>query len=206
MALVPPTRHQVVFFNGPRRSGKDTAARFIQTEYPNVRHRKFAGPLKRACAEFFGVRPDLLAELEKDGSRIKTDPLDQFFGMSWVQALIWFSEEAAKPKFGKDVFGRLLANELLRPAASLLTIISDSGFEDEAWPVIRQFGLQNCHVFRILRDGHTFKGDSRSYIFETPPDGLHVEDINNDFERHIFRVQVLRRIDKIMGVEKDYSA
>lgn len=201
-----PTRHQIIFLNGPPKSGKDTAVRFILKEWLNVRHRKFASPLKAACAGLFGIEGELLKELEAEGSPIKNEPRPELFGHTWREALIWLSEKCMKPHYGKDVFGQLMANELLKPTPSRFTVISDAGFPDEAMPVMKRFGIQNCHLFRIYREGYTFNGDSRNYWFENDlPNDLHIEDIHNEYELSMFRIQVLRRVDKIMGREMVYD-
>jgi hypothetical protein len=199
-------RHQIIFINGPRHSGKDTAGRIIMKEWFNCRHRKFAGPLKAACAAAFGIEERLLHDLEAEGSMLKLEPRPEFFGMSWVDALIWFSEECMKPKFGNEVFGRLMVHELQKPTGAPFTIITDSGFATEAFPVVRAFGVQNCHVFRLYREGKTFVGDSRGYLLEHDlPDSLHFVDIQNVHEMKMFRIQVLRRVDQIMGREMQYD-
>jgi len=199
--------HQYIFVNGPRRSGKDTAVRFINKEWLNVRHRKFATPLKEACASLFGVSPTLLKELEREGSVLKTEPCDLFFGKSWVEVLIWLSEEVMKPKFGPTVFGDLMATNLCAFTATPFTVISDCGFVSEVLPVIKLFGVRNCHVIRLFRPGHTFEGDSRQYLFENDaPIGLNILDLHNTYDLPMFRIQVLRRIDRIMGREKEYDA
>lgn len=44
----------LVFFAGPKGSGKDTAAKRLFATHPTWRHMNFADPIKRALAEFYG--------------------------------------------------------------------------------------------------------------------------------------------------------
>lgn len=198
-------QHQIVFLNGPRRAGKDTAAKFIMQEFAlDAREAKFSQPLKLAAASMFNVNQGMYRRLEEVGSHYKTEPLPQLFGSSWTDLLIWLSEDCMKQKFGNDVFGMLMLSYLTQPSMTKLTVISDSGFANEIVPVVQFYGAANCHLFRIYRDGHTFTGDSRKYI-DSVPDGVHVHDIYNHYELSMFRVQVLRRVDKIMGRVMEYN-
>jgi hypothetical protein len=42
-------------------------------------------------------------------------------------------------------------------------LISDSGFFEEAKPLIDYFGERNCLLIRLSRPGYDFSNDSRSY-------------------------------------------
>ena len=192
--------HQIIFLNGPRHSGKDTAYEFIAKEYLNVRHRKFAGPLKAAAKAMFNLTDPEFKELEATGNKKKIQPNSLFFGMSWVEVLIWLSEEVMKPKFGSAIFGGLMLTELAKQTAARFTVITDSGSEHEALPVINVCGPENCHVIRMYRPGYSFAGDSRSYIFENNvPVGLNIYELHNEHEFDIFKAQVLRLTKIILG-------
>jgi len=199
--------HQVIFLNGPRRSGKDQAAKYIIAEFISVRHKKFAGIMKRALKEFFGIKEDLWKRLEHEGSgQLKLQPLPELLGMSWVEALIWFSEEVMKPKFGSDVFGQLLAREMIGPTSNYLTVISDSRFTEEALPVVEAYGPTNCHVFQLFRDDLTFMGDTGSYMCATDfPAGVTFWRIDNIHELSMYRRQILIRTNKVLGQENTYD-
>jgi hypothetical protein len=202
-----PKMHQVIFINGPRRSGKDTATNHIVSEWVNVRHKKLASPMKRALREFFNLPNALWKALEMEASGpLKLEPLPELLGMSWVEALIWFSEEVMKPKFGEDVFGRLMVQEMHQPHPAPLTVISDSRFGSELVPVAKAFGAQNCHVFQLFREGHTFAGDTGSYLDATDlPAGVTFWGIENQYEPSMFRRQILIRDNKILGMERTYD-
>ena len=200
-------QHQIIFLNGPRQAGKDTAAKYIMQQYVmDAREAKFARALKLAAAALFNINQGQFRLFEDIASEMKLMKLPALHGQSWVEILIWLSEECMKPKFGDDILGRILLSHLREPTMSKLTVVSDCGFSDEIYPIAEFFGVKNCHLFRIYRPGCSFDGDSRKYVFEDHlPDGLHVEDIHNTFDAHMFRVQVLRRVDKIMGRVMEYN-
>ena len=199
--------HQVIFINGPRRSGKDTAANCIMKEFVNVRHKKFAGSMKHALRAFFGLDDATWKALEIDSSNeFKLLPLPQLFGMTWVEALIWFSEDVMKPKFGPDIFGNVLVTDMRKPTSTALTVISDCGFTDELFPIIYSYGAANCHMFQLFRDGHTFEGDSRHYISkEDLPSDVKWYIINNDFELDMYKRQILIRTNTILGMDRTFD-
>lgn len=150
-----------ILLNGPPYSGKDTFAAIVKKHYGSVTsHRKFSAPLKQGLTEMFRLTQHELDKLEAD----KGTPSPLLCGMSWRQAQIWLSEEVMKPKFGPDIFGRLMSKGVygIDPRRRLV-VISDSGFLTEANDVADRFGMANVHVVEIHKPGCSFEGDSRSY-------------------------------------------
>jgi hypothetical protein len=169
----------VVFLNGPPGSGKDYAAETLsETSDLTVSKYKFSEPLKEAvCAALEISR----AELE--ASKNKIDPI---FGVTLRQVQIDMSEQWMKFCYGSDIFGRLttkrMAEEIQMTDESGeeqndIFVISDSGFDKEAYSVLKLFGNENALLIRLHRDGHSFEGDSRSYI---DLDDVRTVDLNND--------------------------
>lgn len=154
---------KLVLFNGPRHSGKDTAALYCEQEF-GAYHFKFSAPIKAAIKAMFNLTDEEVDYLES----IKTEPTSLLMGMSYVGAQISFSEDWVKKILGKDAFGRLAATEIENSIAEnpfkKLYVSSDSGFSSEAEPVVNLFGKENTLLVRIFRDGKDFSGDSRSYI------------------------------------------
>lgn len=197
--------HQVILFNGPPRSGKDTAALFIIEDYERARTLKFAQPLKSAVAALFDLSFDFLRRMEAPGSDEKNNPQPLLGGMSWRDACIWMSERCAKPALGDDFFGRAMVTRMRESTSCDVTIITDCGFQDEVLPVINAFGEANCHLFRLHREGCHYNNDSRGYIFtRRSPPALHIEDIRNNHDRDMFKIQILRRFNKIMGRKTEF--
>ena len=171
----------VIFLNGPPYCGKDTLANHIAAAIPGFKVVKFAAVLKERTHALYG-RSDLPYdhfELTKDM------PSDVFMGLTPREAYIAVSENLMKPIHGKAVFGKLLtANMKLEPESTRGFLISDSGFSYEAYPVLKQFGSDNCVLVRIHAEGRgcTFEKDSRSYI-ELPVKSY---DIDNNDDKNSF--------------------
>lgn len=150
---------KMILFNGPRHSGKDTAADFVWSTYPNTMRFKLSGPIKSAIAAMFELSSAQIAHLES----IKTEPTPLLFGRSYVETQINFSEMWAKEFFGVRVFGNLAARKIETSASSLF-VCSDSGFDYVAAPLLKHIGLSNTLLLKLTRSGKSFDGDSRDYI------------------------------------------
>lgn len=183
---------KLIFINGPPRCGKDTAAKFLLHEFMHAPHYatllKFSKPLKDGCRALYDITDEEFREFEQD----KEAPRDKLLGQSWRQAQISMSEEYMKPVFGEDVFGRLLFRRF-RASPTGMGIISDSGFEQEAVPLIQAYGVDNCLIVQLQRDGCTFEGDSRSY-WELP--NVTRVEVNNMFDLGMFEQQIVRIVSK----------
>lgn len=157
MSNMQSAPRRIVFFNGPPRSGKDTACGLmgIRTQATQV---SFAEPLKLQTAALLGVS---LRELEA----IKDLPHPALKGGTPRQYMINLSEKMIKPCYGDDFFGHVAVNKIDNTPNILsdLVMFSDSGFRSEAEPVVSRFGLGNCTKIEIEREGSDFSKDSRSY-------------------------------------------
>lgn len=167
----------VILFNGPPGAGKDTAVSAYEAHgrYFNIEKRKFAESVKIGAHALFGLfnergQPYPAAMFEA----VKNEPRTEFWGMSPRAAYIWYSEEVMKPKWGPGVFGRIEAQKLKKDRVHLF---SDSGFAPEAEEVAKIAGKRNMLLVRLFRPGHTFEGDSRSYISLPGVDSI---DLTND--------------------------
>lgn len=163
--------NKIIFLNGPKSSGKDTAANYITSKYENSFHYKFALPLKESVHKMMGLEGSLesLEQYKEDIIEYKLinsslpNIMQNENGLTLREVYIYFSEQVMKPLFGEDIFG-IIGTKNIENRNSWLTAISDSGFAKEANPVIKKFGAENCILLRIHRDGKTFSGDSRGYI------------------------------------------
>lgn len=148
----------VVLFNGPPRSGKDTIVENLMSRYRDVSaHLKLSKPLKQSLKTLFNLSDEEADYLEQT----KDVSSDLLYGLSWRQAQIWLSEEVMKPRFGKDIFGKLLIKDL--DYSKKFIFISDSGFLEEAEAIIREVGAKNVIKISLWREGCSFRGDSRRY-------------------------------------------
>ena len=200
---------KIIFLNGPPSSGKDTAAKIINQKLHGLTYQyKMALPLKEACHKLLGLQ-GTLEELEP----LKETPIkflirDDFNNwpamklvndnneMTLRQFYIHISENAMKPMFGDDIFGRL-AVENLRQSHHIIATISDSGFAKEAEPILDFFGADRICLVRLHRPGTEFKvgnvKDSRSYI-DLPVNII--LDIENDSDIDKFAERLWQKLSK----------
>lgn len=150
---------KMILFNGPRHSGKDTAADYVWKTYENTMRFKLSGPIKAAIAAMFELTDKQIEYLEA----IKTEPTPLLFNRSYVETQINFSEVWAKDFFGVRVFGNL-ASRKIETSASKLFVCSDCGFDYEVTPLLKYIGVSNTLLLKLSRAGKSFEGDSRSYI------------------------------------------
>lgn len=194
-------KNRVIAFNGPPGSGKDYAAEYLQQYDPskNTYHVRmktklyelvyaiYCNPMRTSFDTFFLLMTD---------RHRKDVPHKLFKGLSPRQALIHVSEDIIKPNFGKDYFGKYLAQEiedtikLVSPFVNGLTfVISDCGFIEELKPVCE---VTDVTLVRLYREGCTFKNDSRTYLNPFDHDDINVVDVidlvndgSENFDRHL---------------------
>lgn len=148
-----------VLINGPKRSGKDTAAKALVASRNDVVRIGFADHLKNATHAAYGMPEVQFDRFEA----VKDSPREEFFGLTPRAAYIAHSEQYMKPLHGKDVFGRIFMRAANFARAPVIAV-PDSGFASEVEPLIEAVGREQILLLRIHREGHDFTGDSRSYI------------------------------------------
>lgn len=158
---------KVILFNGPPRSGKDTASQatqiILERAKKSVYAYRFAEPLKDAVHALFGMAGIMVEHF--DG--LKDVKLGQMFGMSPREAYIWLSEECVKPRFGKDFFAHVAVNHL-KSFGNITVVVSDCGFQEEVDVLIAHFGADNVALVHLLREDTSFQNDSRRYVEHIP--------------------------------------
>lgn len=170
---------RAIFLNGPPSSGKDLAAIILRNMLDNKRPKlpatipfrvdlmKFADPLKQAVHALYGV-PYSCEYYEKEfGNEWKDKPQVEFYGNKPRDEYIALSEEFAKVRHGSSIFGRIAARRCQLSKQQNTFIFSDSGFVEEAIPVISYVGLENALVIELERPGTNFNHDSRGYVGDT---------------------------------------
>lgn len=167
MVSVPP---QIVLLNGPPKSGKDLAGQIINELCDGRAYvTKFAKVLKERAHALYGLwstdqdfesgpLPHYHFEQSKDV------PTALLLGLTPRQVYIEVSERHFKRLHGEEVFGEILAYEIAGcERRDRLVVVTDSGFEAEARPLIKRFGEGRIILIRLHREGCSFEGDSRSY-------------------------------------------
>lgn len=164
---------QFVFINGPAGSGKSTLAELLCAAEPSVWRESFAEPIRAMLWAVWYPDNDPMRPMPnlRDGA-VKQSPMpieavagshDRFY--THRQEMIAFSEEYLKRRYGQRIFGKLLLRRTQEQVQWYSTfVIDDSGFAPEVEEVIDAVGKDNCHLIRLHRSGHDFRGDSRGYI------------------------------------------
>lgn len=168
---------KVILLNGPPGSGKDLSGiilrNMLQFKKPNGDlasppfrpvTMKFADPLKQAAHALFGI-PFSCEHYEKEhGNEWKNKPQVEFYGRTPREVYISLSEEFVKEKFDTSFFGRVAFRRVKLDKQNNVFIFTDSGFVDEAVPIISAFGIDNVLLIELSRDGCSFANDSRGYV------------------------------------------
>lgn len=163
---------KIVLINAAPRAGKDTLAKEIQFICAGgAEIHKFADELKGMTHRLYATLDAsnagdyLLREPSDYFEECKDRPRLEFLGITPRQAYIGVSELLMKPLFGKDIFGRILADKVAAFEGSVdVVLVSDSGFAEEARVLVDRFGAQNVYLVRLLRPGTSFANDSRSHL------------------------------------------
>lgn len=161
---------KLILLNAPPRAGKDTCAEIICDSYLSV-HMKFADILHLYGQIFIAeLTADDEYAIEHYSTEAKEEPLPGIY-FSYRQHLMALSEEFFKPRYGNDIFGVILAAKVQDVVdfdetveSETVIVVSDSGFREEAIPVINTIGAENVLLIQILRDNCNYSGDSRSWI------------------------------------------
>jgi hypothetical protein len=157
---------KIIVFNGPPRSGKDSATDFAM-KYLGKRglRYRFAAPLKAATHAIFGLTDTGIEAF----NYTKEIPNPNMEGMTPRNAYIWLSEEVLKPKFGRNFFGKLAVRTIKyrlsqKSEAEPIVVISDCGFIEEVQCLIEAFGAENVNVVHLYRPDTNYSNDSRGYV------------------------------------------
>lgn len=172
----------IVAFNGPSQSGKDTLADFLvdhmdaQGVDAPVFRESLSMPLRKIAYAMAGWRGQLDGPSYEDFKRAK---FIAFGGITGRQLMIDVSEKFLKPTYGVEIMAQMLIDRHAGLALNnKVILIRDTGFQLELEPLIRWVGVKNIRVVQVHRNGCSFEGDSREWVF--PPLGYEFTRINND--------------------------
>lgn len=150
-----PMRPKCILLNGPPLCGKDTIGAMIGEMRINAVLRKFAQPLIDGMQAMFGVSC-------ADGMP-KGDPCQELFGKARRPVAISLAEDWIKKQFGDEAFGKILMDRIMTHDMDKCVIVTDSGFAGEANVLLKHFNPGEVEIVKIVRPGHNFDDDSRSY-------------------------------------------
>lgn len=193
---------QILLFNGPPASGKDTAADYLHEQaggWREVRKLKFADPIDRGIQGMFSKTEGYSHrwnKLRHDPELKNTEAFLSVTGKTAREIMIAFSEQFAKPMLGQGIFGHLAAKQIPAPRNyyyPALYLVSDCGFQVE----YDTFSLlvsarADVHLINIYRDGCTFANDSREYVKPNDYTKTHHVITNNgtkpEFEQSVLKL------------------
>lgn len=153
---------KVIILNGPAGCGKDTLAMALVEMGFAKGTTSFKNPMFNIALAALG--PDAYHEfLDGYDDRARKEKPEGFLnGLSRRQFMIAISEQFIKPVFGDDYFGKYLAENL--PDGDEVFVVSDGGFASEVAPIVA--AGHDVRIVRLHRDGYTFIGDSREYLYD----------------------------------------
>ena len=104
---------KIFLLNGPPRSGKDAAGKILLSMLDNACIMKFAEPVKlSAHAVLRMLKGSGTVPLGEAFDLCKDEPSPYFRGLTPREVYIAVSENLCKPLFGKDIFGKLMAEQV----------------------------------------------------------------------------------------------
>lgn len=152
---------KVIILNGPAGCGKDTLAMALVEMGFAKGTTSFKNPMFNIALAALG--PDAYHEfLDGYDDRTRKEKPECFLnGLSRRQFMIAISEQFIKPVLGSDYFGKYLAENL--PDGNEVFVVSDGGFASEVAPIVA--AGHDVRIVRLHREGYTFEGDSRGYLY-----------------------------------------
>lgn len=153
---------KVIILNGPAGCGKDTLAMALVEMGFAKGATSFKNPMFNIALAALG--PDAYHEfLDGYDDRARKEKPEGFLnGLSRRQFMIAISEQFIKPVLGSDYFGKYLAENL--PDGDDVFVVSDGGFASEVAPIVA--AGHDVRIVRLHREGYTFEGDSRGYLYD----------------------------------------
>ena len=185
---------EFIFLNGPPGSGKDYLANSLGRQINTF---SFSEEVKR------GTNAAHLLKEDTDFEHTKDMPQACFKGKTPREAWIHYAEVVMKPRYGKGIFGYILAKKIIKcfTVMNLPTriLISDLGFKEELTAFIKTLekadlnldffddSADKIKIIRLFRKNHNFTGDSRGYIAidrfnfrQSTKDAIHLDAFTND--------------------------
>jgi len=173
---------RIIILNGPRDTGKDTAADYLVERhgYTKLEMKGSLRKLAHQIADLTCVDPVTFCNaLEFDRDLKDTKRVPEFGDRTWPEFIIWLSETVCKPIFGQDVFA-LAAVKAVRDSGADKIVFSDGGFQAEA-DALYDALVPEMLLIHVHREGRSFSSvrkDSRGYVKH--PVGGPVYPLHND--------------------------
>ena len=154
---------------GRKGSGKDTVARLIQKQHPEMITRSYAAPMKEACNIIFGWSPMNMENLQFK------ETVDPEFGVNPRRALQTLGTEWGRDLIHPDLWVLSMRKFIL--ASEKPVIVTDVRFENEA-QLIRALGGKLIHIetdINLLKDAHIserpIRKQDEDWVLHNPHEG-----------------------------------
>ena len=173
---------KIIVFNGPPRSGKDTASEIICSHYSNSAILKFTEIVKNKTHESLGL---VCAHdfFEKD----KDLKLSIFKNLTPRQAYINMSEQL-RNEFGQNAIADIFV-EKFHNLTEQLIVNPDIGFQFEADVLLNNLDHKNILFIKLMRNGKTFENDCRNWVNMDPCKTVTVyNDTKSQLEKDILSI------------------
>ena len=189
-------RNRIVLLNAPKGAGKDTIGAAL-AELTGCSLRSFKSALYD-CAYPFTDCPNYDTFISLCiGRESKERGSSYFHGMSPRDFLIYISESITKPHFGDQFFGEKSAKSITNTAFESGVVFTDSGFEEEVHPLVKEFGENNLCVVQFVGQGsEDFSGDSRDFISVKGVMTIRMKEKNENMTPKEFAKLILKEIQK----------
>lgn len=154
---------KIFILNSPPRCGKDTIA--SECSRLGCYQASFKEPLYRIVSSTLNMSLDRFMDFYNMDDW-KDKKFKHLGGKSVRDLMIHTSENYVKPFFGKDYFGKELANYIIEVAEDdEIVVIPDGGFKEEVLALTDAFGFDKVEILQISREGYRdFGNDSRNWI------------------------------------------
>jgi hypothetical protein len=172
----------IFLLNGPPRSGKDTAGRFIMFMLQDAYYYKMSRPLKRAVQAIYGFNDQVFRLLE-DSKDEKTNFL---YGITYRQAQIAVFA-GLELRHNSRILSDIAIDAITHGVIHSHTVITDCGMTPEAQHLVDHFGKKKVCLIKLERPGCDFEHDIREYV---DINCTLQETINNEHNLDIFEAQV----------------
>lgn len=189
---------KIIILNAPPGAGKDTIGGLIEKwSHQDVVQMSFKAPIFEIAKAILGER-NYKKFIDAYGfRRYKEKPLECLNGKSPREFMIWISESVIKPQFGNDYFGKRFSDDAMLNGQIYPIICTDGGFPDEIIALIQRG--HKVKLCRLHRDGYTFEGDSRNYIYL--PVGWHGV---NGYEERDYKLTDGVPMKTVLQIESDF--
>jgi hypothetical protein len=182
----------IIGLHGSKRSGKDTAYKFIQSAYPHAQRLAFADKIKESLAALFGVSIREINTLKEERGVFKIESQSFEHSYTWRSFAQRYGTEAHRDIFGENFWVDMILPKEPNVPDEELWVITDVRFENEAERIKHLGG----HIICINRP-NLFYNDSH-ISEERLPEEFFSYIIDNKSSLNQFKERVLEVVSELI--------